>query len=394
MEETRASVNKIAVVIIVLLLAAICAVIVYAAVSRGTIYSSWEVAAEEKSIENAEYIRSEGGFIAYNHDGAEGHARDGSITWKISYHLSDPIADACGAYAVFADRGGQTVSLSDGTGANYSFSVSGEIEEVRVAAQGVTAIRTNEGTSDQIFIYDSKGNILLDMRTDVRKAGFPITFGFSSDGTKLITSYLEVGQENKSWLTFYNFGDVGQNYADKIVGSFSYDANIVADVRFLDDNNVAVFYSEGCDLYKFREIPEKTGTIDYPGGIEAICDHGGRFAVCSRSAEGAERIDIIGSDGKIAANIDTSMSFDSMELEGDELILIAADSCVIYKTNGNEKFRARLNERIGMMLPGNGKAEYVVAGEETVKHIHLRTLKEDSGLKKQETEEKKEETED
>ena len=378
MEETRTSVNRIAVVIIFLLLAAIGAVIVYAAVSKGAVYSSWEVADETGTIEDAGFIRTDSGFIAYNHDGAEGHARDGSITWKISYHLSDPIADACGAYAVFADRGGQTVALSDGTGANYSFSVSGEIEEVRIASQGVTAIRSSEGTSDQIFVYDINGNMLLDMRTDVKKAGFPITFGFSSDGTKMITSYLEVGQENKSWLTFYNFGDVGQNYADKIVGSFSYDAEIVADVRFLDNNNALVFYSDGCDLYKFREIPEKIRSIDCPGGIYAICDHGGRFAISTRDEAGASKIDIFGTDGKSISSLVTGMGFDRMSLENDELILISSDSCVIYKINGKEKFRARMDERIKMMTPGNGKAEYIVAGEKTVTHIHLRTLKEDA----------------
>ncbi|MCR5684453.1 MAG: DUF5711 family protein [Lachnospiraceae bacterium] len=383
MEESRPFESRIAVVVIVLLLGAICAVIVYAAVNKGRIYSSWEVVSAADSIEDARYLKTDGGFIAYNHDGAEGHSHDGSLIWKISYHLGDPIADACGAYAVFADRGGQTVSLSDGSGANYSFNVSGEITEVRIASQGVTAIRTNEGISDQIFLYDINGNMLLEMRTDVKKAGFPITFDLSPDGTKLITSYLEVGQENKSWLTFYNFGDVGQNYADKIVGSYSYDANIIADVRFLGDNNAAVFYSGGCDLYKFREVPEKTGSLEYPGGISSICDRNGCFAISSKDADGAIRIDIYGTDGKSMAKIATSMSFDTMALESDELILTSGDSCVIYKTNGKEKFRARMDEYICMMISGSGKSEYLVAGKEKTERIRLRTLREDSKVKEE-----------
>ena len=363
---------------IVVFIAAIIGVIIYAVIGQNKSYTSWETVSSFDNISDAGYIRVNGGFIAYNGDGAWKFSGDGSALWSISYSLEDPIAAASGQYAAFADRGGRTVHVTDGSGLNQSFTVSEKIVQICIADKGITAVRTNAGDSDQIYLYDINGNMLIDLKTDVKKSGFPITMALSRDGKKLVTSYLEVGQENTAWLTFYNFDDVGQNYSDKIVGSYSYNEELIVDIRFMNDSRVAVFYAGGCDLYKMREVPELIANIKVEGGIEALCDSDTGFAIARKEADNGITITVYDLNGKASAAINSSMSFDTMRLEGDELILTKDDSCVIYRKNGEEKLRARFNDAISLLYPGSGNAEYVVVGKNRTDLIRLRTLKEDA----------------
>ncbi|MBO4416342.1 MAG: hypothetical protein J5824_10245 [Lachnospiraceae bacterium] len=378
MNDSPRKVNKAALIVMLLFVAAIVGVIVYANISSNNSYTSWEPVFSFENINEADFIRTHDGFIAFNRDGAAKYAAGGNIIWNISYQMEDPIAAECGDYAVFADRGSQTVHITDGTGSNHTFSVSEKIVQVCVADKGITAVRTNAGDSDRIYLYDINGNMLLDMKTEVKKSGFPITMALSDDGKKLVTSYFEVGQENKGWLTFYNFDDVGQNYSDKMVGSFSFDENLIVDIRMLNDSRVAVFYADGCNLYKFREKPEFIKTITVDGGIEAVCDSGDGFAIARKEAENKNSITVYDVNGKAVTDVIGSMGFDTMRLENGELILISDDSYVIYRKNGDEKLRARFDDAIRLIYPGSSKNEYIIVGKNKTEIIRLRTLKEDA----------------
>ena len=378
MSDTPRRINKVALFIIVVLILAIAAVAIYAFAGGNTYYTSWESVSSFENIAEAGYIRAQNGYIAYNGDGARKYKYDDSPLWNISFVLEDPIAAASGEYAAFADRGRETVHVTDGSGSNHTFSVSDKIAQICVADKGITAVRTNGGDYDKICLYDIDGNMLIDLKTDVKKAGLPITMALSGDGKKLITSYFEVGQENKSWLTFYNFDDVGQNYADKIVGSYSYDEKLIVDIRFLNESRVIVFYADGCDIYKMREVPEVVKNLHFEGGIESVCTSGDGFAIARKETDGSVRITIYDLNGKEVSNINSSISFDTMRLENDELILTQDDSCVIYRKNGTEKLRARFNDVIRLIYPAQSNTEYVVVGESRTDLIHLRTLKEDT----------------
>ena len=378
MNEEPRKINKAAIIACVVIVIAIGGVLLYAMLNRNAIYTSWETVRTFDNIADAQFKRTGNGYVAYNRDGAEGHAGDGSVTWKISYGMSDPIAAVSEAYAAFADRGGQIVHVADFSGTNTSFEVPEKIVEICVSDQGVTAVRTNAGDSDRIYLYDLKGSMLLDLKTDVKKAGFPITMALSGDGKKLVTSYFEAGQENKTWLTFYNFGDVGQNYSDKIVGSYSYDERLIVDIRFLNDSRVAVFSSHDCEIFKLREVPELVKTLHFDEGIRAVGDSGSGIAIARPEADGSTQITVYDLNGKAVSTIHSSMGFDTMRLEGDELILSLDDSCVIYKKNGDEKFRARFNDAIRLVVPGGSRSEYIIVGGSRTESVRLRTLKEDA----------------
>ena len=365
-----------AIIVMVLVGLGIIAVLLYTYVRKRTDYSSWDVTATVSNIDNAGQLRTTEGYILYNQDGAEGHNGQGRTIWKISYNLSSPIAAACGECAAFADRGGQTLNVTDGSGANYYISVPEKIVQICISRQGVTAVRTDAESADHIYLYSMTGELLLDIKTEVRTSGFPVTMALSPDGTKLVTSYIKIENEQQNWITFYNFGEVGQNYADRIVGSYLWEDGLTPDIRFTDDDRVIITSTSGCTMYKFLEIPEKYTKFDTDGDIVSITGGTSGFVLASKNAEGIYTIYRYDASGEKQSEFTTGVDFNRMELTGEEVILLYDDSCVIYNRNGKEKFRARFDEVIRTMFANNKTTGYTVVGNSETKTISLKTKSE------------------
>lgn len=341
---------------------------------RKTTFNTWEVVKVTENISNASVLRTEDGFVLYNHDGAEGRSSDGTVLWNISYDMNNPIADACKNYAAFADRDAQEVRITDGKGANYVINVSEPISEVCVAGQGVTAIRTNGGSSDHIYVYSIDGTQLLDIKTEVRRSGFPITMDLSEDGTKLVTSYTIIGDEQESWLTFYNFGDVGQNYSDKIVGSFSLKGEMIPYVRFSDATHVVAADDKRCIIYKFREIPEEIKQIE--GSIATVSCNSDAITIATETGNGLKTITSYSTEGEAITSIDTGVKYNQISTDKNELIISMDSSFVIFRKNGQEKMRAGYDEQIELIFSSGVNECYTIVGTTQTKVIRLKSKSE------------------
>ena len=372
-ETTRRPRSWGAVVVMAVLALGIIGVIIWTAVMKKTTYTSWEAVSRTENIPNALCMETDKGYILYNSDGAEGHDRSGSVIWKISYDLTSPIAAAGGDFAAFADRGANTVHVTDGSGSNNVINVSEKIADLCVSGQGNTAIRTDGGDYDHIYIYDFAGNMLIDIKTEVRKSGFPVAMALSIDGSKLVTSYLQAGQTQAAWVTFYNFGEVGQNYSDKTVGSYSFEDSLIPDVRFLGNDRVLVSDDKQSVLYKFREVPEELKRFTGEGVTASVTGRESWFAIAKKQNDGVCKITVYNNNGQETASVETGIVYDTMSVEGGELILTGGDSCIIYRKNGKEKFRSRLGGTISLIIPSGADATYTAVEEGATEVIKLKT---------------------
>lgn len=375
-ESSQHKRNPGAVIIMVIAAFGIIVILLYTYIIGKTTFTSWDVVETIANISDAKCYRTDNGYVLYNKDGAEGHNAQGKVIWKVSYNMTSPIGTSCGDYSAFADRGGQEVNVTDGNGSSTFIHVPDKIVQVCVSEQGVTAIRTDAEESDHIYLYNSKGDPLLDIKTEVRVSGFPVTMALSPDGTKLVTSYIKVGEEQENWITFYNFGEVGQNYVDKVVGSYLYEDGIAPDIRFVNNERVTITGRDGFVVYKFREVPETGTKVTVSGEVTSISSSQSRIAVVVKRAQGEYTINIYNSDGSKLDEIITGMDIDRIELTGEETILVCDDSCVIYDKKGREKLRTRADENIRIMFSHNSGAKYTIVGNSTTKVIRLKAKSE------------------
>lgn len=364
--------------IIIMVVLALCAGIVFLFLNqkKNAAYAEWEAMEYNKTVPGAKTLLTDAGVISYNGEGAVCYDTDADTVWQIAYSMRNSVGACSGDYAIFGDCGENGITITDGTGISYTYSVSGEIDMVDISENGVAAVMVDYNETDRIYLFDISGNLLLDIQTSVKKAGFPITMAISPDGRKLVTSYLEVGEEQKTSLTFYNFGDVGQSYIDKIVGNYYFENKVIPDIRFIGTDRVCAVWSDGVIMYKILEVPEEIKTINEPAGYVGVVSDEKYIAFAKERPGGGTDITVYDRNGEKAGEIQTSGGYDNLYIGKDEVILMTGSTCVIYTVAGAEKFRTSLDAPIREMVATNDPATYLVLYSEAVGRIRLKTMKE------------------
>ena len=324
-------------------------------------YTGVELTSELDILSSSKVMGTQDGFCAYNRDGAEGYSDKLKTIWNISYDFIDPIGRTCGDKCVFADRGGIDACVTDSTGAVTSLRMPGQIREACISQVGISAFLCDAGEQDYIYLYNFDGEKLLEIRTDVRTMGFPVAVALSPDGKRLVTSYIVIEEEQSCRVTFYNFGEVGQNYSDKIVGSFSYDDEIIPYLTFVDSEHVCICAEYSARVFRFRELPEEIARIDYDGSIEGIdvCDE--VIAIASRDSGNAMTIRLYDKEGKVLSQAKTNIDFDEIRVRSRELFITCSDAFVIYDNEGQEKIRTTIPYRIEAVFPTGDSDKYMIA---------------------------------
>ena len=68
---------------------------------------------------------------------------------------------------------------------------------------------------------------------------------------------------------FYNFGNVGSNQVDNLVGSFEYKGSVAPDINFTSQNYLTSFRDTGIELYSMTQVPEVSLTADFTDKVKA-----------------------------------------------------------------------------------------------------------------------------
>jgi len=238
-------------------LLAFCVVLMLIAIIRdyrNKIYTEEETVFEYKNeLANAEVVRFGSGVLIYDRDGARALDSSGKIRWAVSYELTNPKVCVCEDAASIYDQGGKVVYVIDKNFHNYAFLSEFNIDSLKVASQGVVCISSALSGKDAIRVYDKEGKLLVDITTLISEEGFLVDFALSGDGTRVVTNYVDfVGDSYVSKLTFYEFGKIGQNKTNNIVGQEFFENRWIIDADFVGSENFCVLFEDGFELYEMR----------------------------------------------------------------------------------------------------------------------------------------------
>ncbi len=350
--------------------------------SRSEPYDSFETVWTGTLNRNAamEYIPYCDGYMKVSRDGAEAVNGYGSLAWNVSYDMNEPVAAVCREYAAVGDYGNKLVYMMDGTGTLYWKNVPYPIREVETSAVGVTAVRMNEGMSDYIQLVTLAGDVLVEIMTLENRDGFPVDIALSEDGTKLVTSYLVINDAKaEGWLTFYNFGEVGQNYANNLTAVFKYE-DVIPEIRFMDNDTVCVFKKDGMDLYTVPELPELVAELPSEEPILRVCNDDKHLAVMTDNAKNGSVARAVVYDKKAQVVFDRTIMemFDDILLSGEDIVFYNKDACLVMGLNGQLKFNSPLEDaNILELMPVGEKNALMILEEETVKTIRFVHTKEE-----------------
>lgn len=380
--STRQKTKYLLIISGILLIVLLAALYLYAQKNKNRTYLTYDV---ERSVTlesnfSSGYGLTSDGVFRYSRDGASVIGAKGEEVWNVSFSMSNPIADTCGKCAVVADKGSKSLYIFDGTGSANPITTEYAIEKAVISAQGVVAVWMDDGTQDFFSLYSKDGQCLVDMNTLTATSGFPVDIAISNDGTKLVTAYVEFEDENlKTQLTFYNFGDVGENYVDGLVGLEKFEGELLADVTFLNSNLCAAFGENGFTLFSMDEIPEKITTVSIADEIESVSYSGKYIGVVVNSTSlGTDyAVRIYDTKGKLVDERALSGRYEHFEILGNEVILYNDLQLLIYRIGGTEKIQTAFSKNVNCIYSINDGDAYLLVGEQYAERIKLIGTKEE-----------------
>lgn len=320
------------------------------------------------------YLSYGSSIIRYGKNGAIAYDKDGKLLWNGSFEMSAPIADTCGKYVVFADKGNKSVHIFDEDGAAGDFKTLYNIVKVEVASQGVVAALMEEGNNNYIVLYDLDGKELAPISNTVNNAGFPLDIAYSDDGKKLIVIYLKVtGGEPISNVACYAFTEYGKNFPSQMVGAYKAKNGIMAPrVIFLNNNNFCVYKDNGFALYSFKEKTKEVKDKSLKGKVLSILSNKKYTGLVLEAVDGSSK-HLMLYDLKGKKVLDKTLDFDYKQifLADEEIIMYNDLNCKILKINGKTKFKHTFDSNIAGFYPSNNLDRYFLVNETKLSTIQL-----------------------
>ena len=339
-------------------------------------YTAYEVmhTIERQDSISARYISYGTGTMRYSRDGAMAFSSNGAMLWNGTYEMKDPIVDICDTYVAIADRGSKQIQIYNEKGSVTNISVLHNIKKVSIAAQGVVAVLLEGDGVDYIELYQEDGKQVVATRTVNEKNGYPIDIALSDDGKKLVTSYISFYDGAlQSNIAFFNFGKVGENYTDKVVGGYDFVQTIFPQVEFVNSEIVCAFGDNKIAVYKIKEIPSSVFEQTFESEIKSIMYSTKYIGVILNNYEGEEkhRILIYDLSGNLVLEEDRNLDYTSISISGEDIIMMNSTTMSILTIKGKKKFEHTFDKNISHVFPVNNKDKYILIDDTHMAEIKL-----------------------
>ena len=346
--------------------------------ARNKTYAGYEVtaSAERADTLNTQYAEYNGKILKYSRDGISCVNLRNDAFWSQTFNMQTPILDVCQNAVVVADYEGNEAYVFNEQGLQTQITTLLPIQQVSISSQGVTALLLSDSSMSWICLYDLEGEKLTEAQCRLEETGQPLSISISSDGIKLAVSYLQVqsGLAN-SCLVFYNFGNVGGNFVDKIVASAVYENLIIPRVQYLGDSICAAVSEQGVIFYEGKEIPEEKAAAEEEGEIRSVF-FGERSVglVVDGTGEDSARYEahVYNAEGNRILTRSTNLAYNNIKLSGGDLILYNENECEIYTERGTLRYTGTFDGAVADIYKGSGFRRYIIVFSDRTEEIKLK----------------------
>lgn len=340
-------------------------------------YTGYEVISSvaQKYLHNSNVLSFGSNFISYSTDGIRCIDQKGNDIWNCPYEMQNPIVRINGNYAAVADYVGRTIYIFDMSGALGTIQTNNPIQDIEVAGNGVVAAVLDSGDVTSIWLYYHDGSDIASFRTTMSKSGYPLDIGMSTDGKLVAVSYLYLDSGVlTSKVAFYNFGEVGQNKTDNLVGGYDYQNEIVPLVGFMNESTAFAVANDRLVFYKGTQRPVSQADIFLRDEIRSVY-YGNEYiglTYLNPTAETKYIIDIYNSSGDLKNTLPIDMEYKDIFFVDNYVVIYNASSCMIYNINGNIKYQGEFDDSVILMIPTNSVLRYVLVTQDEIQTIILR----------------------
>ena len=362
----------------------VAAVLIGGLIHQTLAYKNFEVVSSIEKTDNVSvgYQVMADGLLRYSKDGVSYSENLNTTVWNQTFEMASARVETCKDYLAIGDIGSNQVRIFNQRGQVGSVVTAHPIVDLAVAGQGVVAVVLSEEDQNYITLYDNKGEVLVDIRTNIEQSGYPLDIAISEDGEKVAISYLNI-QEGSigTHMVFYNFGALGQNSVDKIVGNFQYE-EIFPKIEFIDNTTLAAYGEKQFILYSAAYTPEVLKQVEFSDEIKSIFISDKYLGFVFRNPtqvpegeslpEGKYHMAVYTASGRLYMEKDFDFEYESIVSSNEEIIMYNDSECVMYTYGGKEKFRYTFSEPIIKLLPKNAGDVYILIGSSAIQEIRLK----------------------
>lgn len=340
-------------------------------------YTGYEVISsiEKKQTDNSHVLSFGTCFLSYSSDGIRCTDEKGNDIWSCPFEMQNPMIKINGDYVAVADYVGRKIFIFNHTGELGTIQTNLPIRDIQVAGNGVVAAVLDNGDVTSISLYYYDGREIGFFRTTMSKSGYPLDIGMSADGTLVAVSYLYLDQGVlTSKVAFYNFGEVGQNKTDNLVGGYDYQNEMVPLVGFMNDSTAFAVANDKLMFYEGSQRPTNKRDIFLKEEIRSVY-YGEEYiglTYINPTAESRYLIDIYNTSGDLKNTLPIDMEYQDIFFNDDYVVIYNAASCIIYNINGNIKYQGDFDEPVLLMIPTNSVLRYVLVLKDQIQTIVLR----------------------
>ena len=161
-------------------------------------------------------------------------------------------------------------------------------------------------------------------------------------------------------------------FTDRTVGALIYNGKIVPRITFLDNDTVCAFTEEGFLIFTMEEKAEIYKEEIVEGEIKSVL-HNEKYVGLVIEGKETKKSSLYLYDlkGNRVLNKELDFDYDTIYLSKDEIIMYDDLSCVIYKTNGQAKFRYTFTTNISALYPINHLDNYFLVNPKEILEIQL-----------------------
>lgn len=315
------------------------------------------------SVEKQQYsgtsVRAyQNGFITYSKDGISYTDYKGNAMWNQTYEMQSPVISVRDKWVAVGDYNGHMI---------YDINIDGNVQEIdtnlpirqlTVSANGVVAAVLEDSNVTWINVYNPTGEKAVSIKTTMQKLGYPMVISLSDTGKLMQVSYLKAENGSvKSVVSFYNFGEVGQNYTDTLVSSYEYANSIVPFSAFMNGSVAFSVADNQLNIYEDTEIPKNIYQEFLSEEIQDVYYNESYIGLVFFDADGngKYRLDIYNQKGTLVLSQVFNIEYKDIIFAKDNIVIYNEAECMIIGFNGKEKYAGEITEQTQLLkyLSGN-----------------------------------------
>lgn len=363
-------------ILLVILLALAVIGIVYIQYKRH-IYTGYDIIssiAREKAADSID-VRLGNSILTYSKDGAHCTDLKGNVTWNQTYEIQDIKVASCKDVVAIGNYNGRNIYVENTEKQLGEIATNMPIRDLSVSQSGyVTAVLADTNVT-WINTYNTSGETVYSAQTRMNNSGYPASITLSPNGQLLGVSYVYVDAGSlKTNVAFYNFGPVGANESDFLVGVYIYDDLLVPTVQFMDDETMFAVGDSRLMMYKGGQTPITAAEYLYDQEIQAVYYSEKYVGVVflSDDADKKYKMDVYDTKAQKVGSYYFDVDYNDIFFGQDSFTAYNETDCVVMTLSGVEKYNGHFSKTVNLMVPTNSAYKYVLVTDNSIDTIQLK----------------------